>query len=116
RGADQSYCVLITPYEISSDTRKRMEIMTESNDGFVIAEADLKLRGPGDLEGTQQSGIPFDLRIADLVKDNNILYRAREIAEGLIEKDPRLEHPEHLILKQQLARLGGNRYEWGRIS
>lgn len=116
RGADQSYCVLITPYEISSDTRKRMEIMTESNDGFVIAEADLKLRGPGDLEGTQQSGIPFDLRIADLVKDNNILYRAREIAEGLIEKDPQLEQPEHLVLKQQLDRLGGNRYEWGRIS
>ncbi|NLX66707.1 MAG: ATP-dependent DNA helicase RecG [Bacteroidales bacterium] len=116
RGADQSYCVLITPYEISSDTRKRMEIMTESNDGFVIAEADLKLRGPGDLEGTQQSGIPFDLRIADLVKDSTILYRAREIAEELIERDPQLEQPEHLILKQQLARLGGNRYEWGRIS
>lgn len=116
RGADQSYCVLITPYEISSDTRKRMEIMTESNDGFIIAEADLKLRGPGDLEGTQQSGIPFDLRIADLVKDNNILFRAREIAEELIEKDPKLEQPEHLVLKQQLDRLGGNRYEWGRIS
>lgn len=90
--------------------------MTESNDGFVIAEADLKLRGPGDLEGTQQSGIPFDLRIADLVKDSTILYRAREIAEELIERDPQLEQPEHLILKQQLARLGGNRYEWGRIS
>ncbi|WP_298650179.1 ATP-dependent DNA helicase RecG [uncultured Proteiniphilum sp.] len=116
RGADQSYCVLITPYEISSDTRKRMEIMTGSNDGFVIAEADLKLRGPGDLEGTQQSGIPFDLKIADLVKDNNILFRAREIAEDLIGKDPKLEQPEHLVLKQQLDRLGGNRYEWGRIS
>ncbi|MDR2815738.1 MAG: ATP-dependent DNA helicase RecG [Proteiniphilum sp.] len=116
RGADQSYCVLITPYEISSDTRKRIEIMTKSNDGFVIAEADLKLRGPGDLEGTQQSGIPFDLRIADLVRDNNILFRAREIAENLIGKDPKLEHPEHLVLKQQLDRLGGNRYEWGRIS
>ena len=116
RGADQSYCVLITPYEISSDTRKRMEIMTESNDGFVIAEADLKLRGPGDLEGTQQSGIPFDLRIADLVRDNAILFRAREIAEDVIDKDPHLEQPEHRVLKQQLDRLGGNRYEWGRIS
>lgn len=116
RGADQSFCVLITPYEISSDTRKRMEIMTGSNDGFVIAEADLKLRGPGDLEGTQQSGIPFDLRIADLVKDSDILFRAREIAESLIGKDPGLEHPEHLVLKQQLDRLGGNRFEWGRIS
>ena len=116
RGADQSYCVLITPYEISSDTRKRMEIMTESNDGFVIAEADLKLRGPGDLEGTQQSGIPFDLRIADLVRDNAILFRAREVAEEVINKDPALEQPQHGVLKQQLDRLGGNRYEWGRIS
>lgn len=116
RGADQSYCILITPYELSSDTRKRMEIMTGSNDGFVIAEADLKLRGPGDLEGTQQSGIPFNLKIADLVRDNNILFRAREIAESVIEKDPRLEQPQHIVLKQQLSRLSGNRYEWGRIS
>ncbi len=90
RGADQSFCVLITPYELSTDTRKRIEIMTESNDGFVIAEADLKLRGPGDLEGTQQSGIPFNLRIADLVRDNAILYRAREIAESVIGDDPKL--------------------------
>lgn len=116
RGADQSFCILITPYEISSDTRKRMEIMTESNDGFVIAEADLKLRGPGDLEGTQQSGIPFDLRIADLVRDNAILFRAREIAEEVIDNDPQLALPDHRVLKQQLDRLGGNRYEWGRIS
>lgn len=116
RGADQSYCILITPYELSADTRKRMEIMTESNDGFVIAEADLKLRGPGDLEGTQQSGIPFNLRIADLVRDNAILYRAREIAETIIADDPKLSQPQHLVLKQQLSRLGGNRYDWGRIS
>lgn len=116
RGADQSYCVLLTPYELSSDTRKRIEIMTESNDGFLIAEADLKLRGPGDLEGTQQSGIPFDLKIADLVKDNDILFRAREIAQQIIEKDPKLELPEHAVLKKQLSRLGGNRYEWSRIS
>lgn len=115
RGADQSYCILITPYELSADTRRRMEIMTESNDGFVIAEADLKLRGPGDLEGTQQSGIPFNLRIADLVRDNPILVRAREVAESIIEKDPKLSHPEHLVLKQELIRLGGNRYDWGRI-
>ncbi len=114
---DQSYCILITPYELSADTRRRMEIMTESNDGFVIAEADLKLRGPGDLEGgTQQSGIPFNLRIADLVRDNAILYNAREIAERVIEKDPALEQPEHQVLKQQLSRLGGNRYDWSRIS
>ncbi len=115
RGADQSYCVLITPYELSADTRKRMEIMTESNDGFVIAEADLKLRGPGDLEGTQQSGIPFNLKIADLVRDNAILFHAREVAESIISRDPKLSQPEHLVLKQQLSRLSGNRYDWGRI-
>jgi len=116
RGADQSYCILVTPYELSSDTRKRMEIMTETNDGFIIAEADLKLRGPGDLEGTQQSGIPFNLRIADLVRDSKILYHAREIAEQIIEKDPELKLPEHTVLKRQLNRLMGNRYDWGRIS
>ena len=116
RGADQSYCILVTPYELSSDTRKRMAIMTESNDGFVIAEADLKLRGPGDLEGTQQSGIPFNLRIADLVRDSSILYRAREVAEEIIEQDPKLDQPQHHVLKKQLSRLSGNRYDWGRIS
>ena len=116
RGAEQSYCILVTPYELSSDTRKRMAIMTESNDGFVIAEADLKLRGPGDLEGTQQSGIPFNLRIADLVRDSNILYRAREVAEQIIEVDPNLETPEHVVLQRQLKKLLGNRYDWGRIS
>ncbi|MFY9598558.1 MAG: ATP-dependent DNA helicase RecG [Dysgonamonadaceae bacterium] len=116
RGADQSYCILITPYELSSDTRKRIEIMTETNDGFAIAEADLKLRGPGDLEGTQQSGIPFNLKISDIVRDHDILFRAREIAEEIIAKDPNLEQPEHLVLKQQLDRLSGNRYDWSRIS
>ena len=90
--------------------------MTESNDGFVIAEADLKLRGPGDLGGTQQSGIPFNLRIADLVRDSNILYKAREVAEQIIETDPNLETPEHTVLKRQLKKLLGNRYDWGRIS
>lgn len=116
RGADQSYCVLITPYELSADTRRRMQIMTESNDGFVIAEADLKLRGPGDLEGTQQSGVPFNLKIANLVRDNDILIKAREVAEQVIDNDPLLDKPEHLVLKQQLSRLSGNRFDWGRIS
>ena len=116
RGADQSYCVLLTPYELSSVTRKRIEIMTGSNDGFLIAEADLKLRGPGDIEGTQQSGIPFNLKIADIVKDNEILYFAREIAEKLIESDPELVKSDHAILKQQLSQLSGNRYDWSRIS
>lgn len=116
RGADQSYCILITPYELSADSRKRIDIMVESNDGFEIAEADLKLRGPGDLEGTQQSGVAFNLKIADLVKDSQIMYYAREIAQKVIDEDPTLERRENQILKQQLRKLGGNRYNWGLIS
>ncbi|SHG23798.1 ATP-dependent DNA helicase RecG [Dysgonomonas macrotermitis] len=116
RGADQSYCILITPYELSADSRKRIDIMVESNDGFEIAEADLKLRGPGDLEGTQQSGIAFNLKIADLVRDSQIMYFAREVAQKVIDADPALERSENQLLKQQLRRLGGNRYNWGLIS
>jgi len=116
RGADQSFCILITPYELSADSRKRISIMVESNDGFEIAEADLKLRGPGDLEGTQQSGIAFNLRIADIVKDSQIMQYSREIAQEIIDEDPLLEKPENLILKKQLRKLGGNRYNWGLIS
>lgn len=116
RGADQSYCILITPYELSSDSRKRIDIMVESTDGFEIAEADLKLRGPGDLEGTQQSGVAFNLKIADLVRDSEIMYFAREMAQKIIENDPFLENIENQLLKQQLKRLGGNRYNWGLIS
>lgn len=116
RGADQSFCILITPYELSADSRKRINIMVESNDGFEIAEADLKLRGPGDLEGTQQSGIAFNLRIADIVKDSQIMQYSREIAQEIIDDDPLLEKPENLILKKQLRKLGGNRYNWGLIS
>lgn len=116
RGADQSFCILITPYELSSDSKKRINIMVESNDGFEIAEADLKLRGPGDLEGTQQSGIPFSLRIADIVRDSQIMQYAREIAKEIIEDNPSLDKPENLLLKKQLKKLGGNRYNWGLIS
>lgn len=116
RGADQSYCILITPYELSADSRKRIDIMVESNDGFEIAEADLKLRGPGDLEGTQQSGVAFNLKIADLVKDSQIMYYAREIAQKVIDEDSALERHENQVLKQQLRKLGGNRYNWGLIS
>lgn len=116
RGADQSYCILVTPYELSADTRKRIEIMVESNDGFEIAEADLKLRGPGDLEGTQQSGIPFNLRIANLVRDGDILQYARKIAQSVMDEDPNLKHPENKILQHQLRKLKGNRYDWGLIS
>lgn len=116
RGADQSFCILVTPYELSQDTRKRINIMVESNDGFDIAEADLKLRGPGDLEGTQQSGIPFNLKIANIVRDGEILQYAREVAQKLLDSDPQLEHPQHKILLSQLKKLSGDRYNWGLIS
>lgn len=116
RGADQSYCILVTPYELSAETKKRIDIMVESNDGFEIAEADLKLRGPGDLEGTQQSGIPFNLRIANLTRDGDILQFAREVAQKVLDDDPQIEKPENSILRKQLRKLSGNRYNWGLIS
>lgn len=116
RGADQSYCILITPYELSQDTRKRIDIMVESNDGFEIAEADLKIRGPGDLEGTQQSGIPFSLKIANIVRDSEILQYAREVAQKVLDEDPELKQPQNRILLSQLQKLSGNRYNWGLIS
>lgn len=116
RGADQSFCILVTPYELSTDTRKRIKIMVESNDGFEIAEADLKLRGPGDLGGTQQSGIPFNMKIADLVRDSTILQQAREVAQQVLDADPHLENAENQILNKQLKKLGGNRFNWGLIS
>lgn len=90
RGADQSYCVLVTSHKLSDDTRKRIEIMTRTNDGFEISEADLQLRGPGDMEGTQQSGIAFDLRIANIAKDGQILQLARDIAGEVLDSDPDL--------------------------
>ncbi len=85
RGAEQSYCILVTNYKLTEDTRKRLEIMVRTNDGFEIAEADLKLRGPGDLEGTQQSGIAFDLKIADIARDGQLLQYVRSIAESIVE-------------------------------
>jgi len=116
RGADQSYCILVTSYKISEESRKRIDILTSSNDGFEIAEADLKLRGPGDLEGTQQSGIPFDLKIANLGRDGQILEYVRSIAKSILEIDPDLTKPEHVILKQQLRRIFLKKINWGVIS
>lgn len=116
RGADQSFCILITPYELSKDTKKRIDIMVESNDGFEIAEADLKLRGPGDMEGLQQSGIPFNLKIANIVRDAQLLQYAREIAQKVLEDDPQLEAPKNKLLLKQLQHLKGNKYDWGFIS
>ena len=88
RGADQSYCILVTTYKLTEETRKRLEIMVQTNDGFEIAEADLKLRGPGDLEGTQQSGVAFDLKIADIARDGQLLQYVRDVANRIVDEDP----------------------------
>lgn len=116
RGADQSYCLLLTKIELSKDTRKRMDIMVATNDGFRIAEADLQLRGPGDLDGTQQSGLPFELRIANLATDGQLLSLAREAASEIIERDPMLEDEYHRIYKQQLDLMRAKAQNWGDIS
>jgi ATP-dependent DNA helicase RecG len=116
RGADQSYCVLVTGYNLSADTRKRIEIMCDTTDGFQIAEADLQLRGPGDLEGTQQSGLAFDLHIASLARDGQLLQMARNIAKDIIDKDPLLEAPQNNLLRARLQTLFAHRLDWSRIS
>lgn len=116
RGADQSYCILVTGYKLTEETRKRIEIMVQTNDGFEIAEADLKLRGPGDLEGTQQSGVAFDLKIADIARDGQLLQYVREIAERLLDADPNGERPENAIIWQQLKELRNKNVNWSVIS
>ncbi|WP_287827610.1 ATP-dependent DNA helicase RecG [Bacteroides sp.] len=116
RGADQSYCVLVTGYKLSEITRKRIEIMVESNDGFEIAEADLKLRGPGDLEGTQQSGVAFDLKVADLAKDGQLLQFVRTVAQDIIDKDKNRSLIENKLLWSQLDNLRKTNQNWAAIS
>jgi ATP-dependent DNA helicase RecG len=116
RGADQSYCILLTPFELGKETRKRMEIMVRTNDGFEIAEADLKMRGPGDIEGTQQSGLPFDLRISDLAHDSQMLQFARNVANDLLDHDPLLQHPENFVLSKQLQKKQKEAVDWKKIS
>ena len=116
RGADQSYCILVTSYKLSEETRKRLEIMVQTNDGFEIAEADLKLRGPGDLEGTQQSGVAFDLKIADIAKDGQLLQYVREVAGRIIDEDPTGVMPENELLWRQLQSLRKTNVNWAAIS
>lgn len=117
RGASQSYCILVTDYKLSEDTRKRMEIMTSSNDGFEIAEADLKLRGPGDMEGTQQSGIAFDLKIANLARDEQLLKFVREVARGVVAADPQCNSDLYRVVWERLRRIKSmNNRNWGAIS
>lgn len=116
RGAEQSYCILMTSYKINQDTRKRLELMTETNNGFRIAEADMQMRGPGDMEGTQQSGIAFNLQIANLAKDGQILQAARDEANALLDSDERLERPENYIVRKELNRIFERQKNWGLIS
>ena len=116
RGADQSYCILVTSYKLSEETRKRLEIMVQTCDGFEIAEADLKLRGPGDLEGTQQRGVAFDLKIADIARDGQLLQYVRQVAMDILEQDPTGVLPENELLWRQLQALRKTHVNWAAIS
>lgn len=116
RGGGQSYCILMTKQKIARDTRKRLELMTSTTDGFVIAEADMQMRGPGDIEGTMQSGIPFDLKIANLGSDGMIVQMARDAALATLTDDPELARPEHEILRRELAQMRRTAADWSKIS
>jgi ATP-dependent DNA helicase RecG len=115
RGAEQSYCVLMTDYKVSRETRTRLETLVRTNNGFEIAEVDLQLRGPGDLSGTQQSGI-IDLKVANLAKDGEILKVARESVMIILEADPNLETPENEPIKNHVENIKSNENNWSRIS
>jgi ATP-dependent DNA helicase RecG len=116
RGADQSYCILMSSFRLNEVARKRIQTMVRTNDGFEIAEADLKLRGPGDMEGTQQSGIPFELKIASLGKDGQILQYARDKVNDILEEDPLLDDPKNSVLVRQLKKLSKTPFDWSNIS
>ena len=116
RGADQSFCILVTNYKMSEDTRKRIDIMCETTDGFRIAEADLKLRGPGDLEGTQQSGMAFDLKIANIATDGQLVQMARDEAQAIVDEDPRCQGQKYQLLWSRLAELRQSTINWAAIS
>lgn len=116
RGCDKSYCILVTGYKLSEETRKRIDIMCDTNDGFRIAEADLKLRGPGDLEGTQQSGMAFDLKIANIARDGQLVQLARTEAQAIIDADPQCEHPQNSLLWNRLRELKKTHINWAAIS
>jgi ATP-dependent DNA helicase RecG len=116
RGAEQSYCILMSSYKISNESRKRLATMVRTNDGFEIAEVDMKLRGPGDLEGTQQSGVGFDLKIANLGKDGEILKLARDMASELLSGDPLLQKEENRMLLENLKATKQTEFDWSSIS
>lgn len=116
RGSAMSYCILMSHEKIAKETKKRLEIMTSTTDGFVIAEADMKMRGPGDIEGTMQSGIPFELHIANLATDGQLVQLARDTASDILDRDPSLSLPQNRLLLQELAQSSGNSINWSRIS
>jgi ATP-dependent DNA helicase RecG len=116
RGSKQSYCILITSQKLSKEASKRMDIMTSTNDGFEIAETDMQLRGPGDIEGTMQSGIPFDLKIANLGKDGQMIEYARQAATEILLNDPGLLNTENSVLNMEQKRLFGRKQSWNEIS
>ena len=116
RGADQSYCLLVTPFKLSEETRKRMDIMCDTNDGFRIAEADLQLRGPGDLEGTMQSGTAFDLKIANIARDGQLVQMARDEARAVIDNDPTCQSVQYQLLWNRLRELKKTPFNWSSIS
>lgn len=116
RGADQSFCILMTKHQIAKATRQRLELMTQTSDGFKIAEADMQMRGPGDIEGTMQSGIPFDLHIANLASDGQIIQLARRAAEHIMDNDPTLSKPENQSLARELAATSNGNKDWSKIS
>ena len=116
RGASQSFCILMSKHQLAKETKHRLMVMTETNDGFVVAEEDMKLRGPGDMEGTQQSGIAFDLHIANLAKDGQIVQLARDDAREIIDADPSLAKPEHRLLGERLHDLFDRKIDWSIIS
>lgn len=116
RGADRSYCILMSKRNITADTRKRLEVMTSTTDGFVIAEADMEMRGPGDIEGTMQSGLPFNLKMANLATDGLIVSRARQVAESILDADPELAQPQNAAFAAALAKAARRNSDWSRIS
>jgi len=116
RGGEQSYCILMSGYKISNEGRKRLQTMVQTNDGFEISEVDMQLRGPGDLEGTQQSGLPFDLRMANLVRDGQLVQYARQIAEKILDDDPHLALPKNQLLKKMIESLRTSQFDWSVIS
>ena len=116
RGADQAFCILMSNVKINRDTRHRLEVMTQTTDGFIVAEEDLKLRGPGDMEGTQQSGIAFDLRIANVAKDGAILQQARDLAMEILDADPTLSQQQNQLLNLHLQFLYRRQINWSLIS